>query len=134
MPVSTMDILRNSTSHLEKATCHPLKPTPSSTPLERQILPTFAWDAEKQVIGRNGVQKPINQTKVTTEGHEICFSRLSDLSTIPATLTEILENKNYEYKSEQKHISVKGKLKEQYKFWQNTIKANETILHIIDEG
>ena len=48
-------------------------------------------------------------------------------------LTEILENKNYKYKSEQKYISVKGKLKEKYEFWQNTIKANKTILQIIDE-
>ena len=77
MPVSTMDILRNSTSHLEKATCHSPKPTPSSTPLKRQILPTLAWDAEKQVIGRNGVQKPISQTKVTTEGHKFVFLALA---------------------------------------------------------
>ena len=27
-----------------------------------------------------------------------------------------------------------GKLKENYRFWQNTIKANETILQIANEG
>ena len=53
---------------------------------------------------------------MTTEGNSICFSGLNDLNTIPATLTEILENKNYEYKSQQKHISVKGKLKGKCEF------------------
>ena len=134
MPVSTMDILLNSTSHLEKATCHPPKPTLSCRPLKRQKSPTLAYNVEKQLIGRNGVQKPISQTKMTTEGNSICFSGHNDLSTIPPTFTEILENKNYECKSEQKHISIKGKLKEKYEFWQNTIKANETILQILDEG
>ena len=71
---------------------------------------------------------------MTTEGNSICFSSLNDLRTIPSILTEILENKNYEYKYEQKHISVKGKLEEKYKFWKNTIKANETFLQIVEEG
>ena len=49
---------------------------------------------------------------MTTDGNSICFSGLNDLSTIiPAILTEILENENFEYKSEQKYISVKKKLK-----------------------
>ena len=43
-------------------------------------------------------------------------------------------HKSYEYKSEQKRISAKDKLKEKYEFWQNTIKAKETILQIIDKG
>ena len=107
-----MDVLHNSPSHLEKAACNLPKLTPSSTTLKCQNLPALAWDAEKQCIGRNAVQKPINQTKMTTEDNSICFSGSNNLSTIPATLTRILENKNYEYKSEQKHISVKGKLKE----------------------
>ena len=111
-----MDILRNSTSHLQKATCHRLKPIPSSTPLEHQKSPTLAWDTEKKVTGRNGVQKPISQTKMTTESNSICFSGFNDLRTIPATLTKVLENKNYEYKSEQKHISVKGKRKRNINF------------------
>ena len=96
MTVLNMDILSNSTSHLELAKCHPPKPTPSSTCLEHQKSLTLAWDAEKQVTGRNGVQKPISQRKMTTEGNSICFSGLNDLSTVPAILTEKLENKNYE--------------------------------------
>ena len=48
---------------------------------------------------------------MTTDGNSICFSGLNDLSTIPAILTEILENENFEYKSEQKYTSVKKKLK-----------------------
>ena len=48
--------------------------------------------------------------------------------------TEILDSKNHEYKSEQKHISVKDKLKDKYEFWQNSIKANEIILQIVEEG
>lgn len=48
---------------------------------------------------------------MTTDGNSICFPGLNDLSAIPAILTEILENENYEYKSEQKYTSVKNKLK-----------------------
>ena len=47
---------------------------------------------------------------MATEGNSICFSGLKDLSTISSTLTEALETKNYVYKSQQKYISVKGKL------------------------
>ena len=54
---------------------------------------------------------PIRQTKMTTDGNSFCFPGLNDLSAVPAILTEILENENYEYKSEQKYISVKNKLK-----------------------
>lgn len=47
-------------------------------------------------------------------------------------MTEILESKNYNYKSEQKIISAKGKLKENINF--DTTFANETILQITEEG
>lgn len=47
-------------------------------------------------------------------------------------MTEILESKNYNYKSEQKIISAKGKLKENINF--DTTIANETILQITEEG
>ena len=100
---------------------HPIKKKQRATHPDQhphhQKSPTLAWDAENQVIGRNGVQKPISQTKMTTEGNSICFSVLNDLSTIPFTLTETLESKNYEYKPERKHISVKSKLNKKYEFW-----------------
>ena len=117
MPFSTIDILRSSTPHSEKVMCHPPKPIPSSKLCERQKSPILACDVEKQVIGRNGVQKPISQTKIITEGNSICFSDLNNLSRIPSTLTETLGSKNYEYKCEQKNISGKGKLTEKYEFW-----------------
>ena len=47
-------------------------------------------------------------------------------------MTEILESKNYNYKSEQKIISAKGKLKENINF--DTTIANKTILQITEEG
>ena len=47
-------------------------------------------------------------------------------------MTEILESTNYNYKSEQKIISAKGKLKENINF--DTTIANETILQITEEG
>ena len=49
-------------------------------------------------------------------------------------MTEVLETKNFKYKSEQRHISVKGKLKEKHEFKQNTIKANKTIFQITEKG
>lgn len=107
-------MLPNSTSHLEKTTLHPTKPTLSPTPLKRQKSPTHAWNVEKKVIRKNVVQRQFSQTKIITkgtEGNAISFSDLNDLSTIPSTLKEILESKNKENKSEQNHISVKGKLK-----------------------
>ena len=97
-----MDIFHSSASHREKATHQAPKPTPSSTPLECQKLATLTWDAEKQIIGRNGVQKAISQTKMTTKCNSICFLGLNDLSTIPSTLSETLQSNNYEYKSGQK--------------------------------
>ena len=45
-----------------------------------------------------------------------------------------IRKQNLQIQSEQKHISVKGKLKQKYEFWQNTMKTNETILQIIDQG
>lgn len=107
--------LNNMQSHwaenlwFRKADVPPSKPTPSSRLRERQKSATLAWNVEKQVIGCN-LQKPIIQTKMTTEGNSICFSGLKDLSTISSALTETLESKNYVYKSQQKHISVKSKL------------------------
>ena len=44
------------------------------------------------------------------------MSIVNDLSMIPSTLTETLESKNYDYKSEQNHISVKLKLTKKYDF------------------
>ena len=79
MPVSTMDILYSSTSNLEEATCDSSNPTLSFAPLERQKSPTLPWDAEQQAIGRNGVQKAISQTKMTTEVNTISFSGLNNL-------------------------------------------------------
>lgn len=116
MPVSIMDILHSTISHSEKAKCHLPKPSLLYLPLKRQKSLTIAWDPEKQVIGRNSVEKPVSQTKTRTEGNSICFSGLNDLRTIPSTLTETLQNKNYGYKSEQKNMSVKGKLKEKCEF------------------
>ena len=48
---------------------------------------------------------------MTIKSNSICFLGINDLSTIPFTLTKTLESKDYEYKSEQQHISVKGKQK-----------------------
>lgn len=76
----------------------------------------------------------ISQTKMKSEGNSMCFSDLNDSGAIPSTVTEILVSKNYGNKSEQKLISVKGKLKGKYKFWQNIMKTNETIFQIIEKG
>ena len=59
-------------------------------------------ERQRNIIGTNCVQKPTNQIKMTARGNLIYFSGL------------ILGSKNYEYKSKQKHISVKGKLNEKY--------------------
>ena len=66
-----VDILCNSMSHVEKATCYTPKPIPPSRLRQCQK----SWDVEKQVIERN-VQKPISQTKMTIESKSICFSSL----------------------------------------------------------
>ena len=72
-----VDLLCNSMSHVEKATCYSPKPIPSSRLCQCQKSPTLAWDVEKQVVERN-VQKPISQTKMTIESKSICFSSLKD--------------------------------------------------------
>ena len=41
---------------------------------------------------------------MTTKGNSICLPVLNELIKIPSTLIEILESKNYKYKSEEKHF------------------------------
>ena len=45
-----------------------------------------------------------------------------------------LKNREFEFTSQEKYLSVKGKLKQNQSFWENTIKPNEQVLNIIQEG
>ena len=47
---------------------------------------------------------------------------------------ENLRNREFEFSSQEKYISVKGKSKQNQSFWENNIKANDTVLNIIQEG
>ena len=72
-----------------------MPPTQTNTLTHTPLIPkttTLAWNAEKHVIGRNGVHKAISQTKMTTEVNSIYFSGLNNSSSIPSTLTKILES------------------------------------------
>ena len=40
------------------------------------------------------------------------------------------KNKNFEFVTGEQILAVKGKLKQNYKFWQNTLKADETIFGV----
>ena len=69
-----MDILWSSIFHLEKTSYYPPKPTPSPTSLKHQkslTHLTHPWSLKKVIIGKMGVQKPINQTKITIVTKEL---------------------------------------------------------------
>ena len=87
-----MDILCSSTFHLEKTSYCPPKPTPSPTSLKHQKSPTHPWDLEKVIIGKMGVQKPINQTKITIVTKELQkkLAKVSNMFQIDASVLTII--------------------------------------------
>ena len=45
-----------------------------------------------------------------------------------------LKNREYEFTNQENYVSVNGKLKQNESVWKNTIKANDTVLNIIQKG
>ena len=45
-----------------------------------------------------------------------------------------LKNREYEFTNQENYVSVNGKLKQNESVWKNTIKANDTVLDIIQKG
>ena len=78
----------------------------------------------KEGTGANTVQTPDTETKVEGVKTDNEFSDLSNDHTI----------QEFEFEKGNNYPSVKGKLKENWIFWQETLSANSAILEIIDNG
>ena len=78
----------------------------------------------KEGTGANTVQTPDTETKVEGVKIDNEFSDLSDDHTI----------QEFEFEKGNNYPSVKGKLKKNWIFWQETLSANSAILEIIDNG
>jgi len=57
-----------------------------------------------------------------------------DENNLVSSLECTLESKNFEYVESDESISVKGRLKTKLPFWSNTLKANKTILDVVEKG
>ena len=78
----------------------------------------------KEGTGANTVQTPDTETKVEGVKIDNEFSGLSNDHTI----------QEFEFEKGNNYPSVKGKLKKNWIFWQETLSANSAILEIIDNG
>ena len=78
----------------------------------------------KEGTGANTVQTPDTETKVEGVKIDNEFSDLSNDHTI----------QEFEFEKGNNYPSVKGKLKKNWIFWQETLSANSAILEIFDNG
>ena len=135
MPASTMAILRQCQATKEPKVSFN-KTTTRSDSSEHPVAQTHAWAVENRDIGERIVQSLINNPrteKTNVEGNKI-LSKFVEQSGEPYEAIENLNDRKFEIEVNSQYISVKGKLKQHYDYWQNTIKANEAILNIIQEG
>ena len=136
-----MDILHQS---LQKQSLNIIQTTPSTIPSttpftmpsdspERQKVQTSAWTAESKATGEKTVRKFNSTTKQTELEGKVSYNSFdSNIELIHGF--QSLKNRGFAFTNQEKYISVKGKLKQNQRFWKNTIKTNETVLNIIQEG
>ena len=113
---------------------------PSTTPStilsdspERPKVQTTAWVAESKTTGEKTVRKFSSTTKQTEVEGKVSYNSLdSNLELLDDF--QNLKNREFEFTNQENYISVKGKLKQNQSFWKNMIKANDTVLNIIQEG
>ena len=105
---------------------------PSDSPECRKVQ-TPAWVAENKGTGEKTVQKFNITTKQTeSEGKVLYNSFDSNIELVDDF--QNLKDREYEFTNQENYISVKRKLKQNQGFLKNTIKANDTVLSIIQEG
>ena len=113
---------------------------PSDSP-ENPKVQTPAWVAENKATGEKTVWKFDSTTKQTELEGEVSYNSSDSIffrfDSIYIELTDDfqnLKNTEYEFTNQENYISVKGKSKQNHSFWKNTIKSNDTVLQIIQQG
>ena len=138
MPVSKIDILHQkqnlNTMQTIRSTIHSTISSiiPSDSP-ECPKVQIPAWVAENKGTGEKTVRKFSITTKQTeSEGKVLYNSFDSNIELVDDF--QNLKDWEYEFTNQENYTSVKRKLKQNQGFLKNTIKANDTILNIIQEG
>ena len=141
MPSSKMNILRQSlqkqnlnTMQKTRSTIYSTTPSTilSDSP-ERPKVQTPAWVAENKATGEKNIRKFNSAAKQTELQGKFSYNSFdSNIEQIDDF--QNLKNREYEFINQENYISVKGKLKQNQSFWKNTIKADDTVLNIIQEG
>ena len=132
-----MDILHQS---LEKQNLNTMQTTRSTIPStipsdspERPKVQTPAWVAENKATGEKNIRKFNSAAKQTELQGKFSYNSFdSNIEQIDDF--QNLKNREYEFINQENYISVKGKLKQNQSFWKNTIKADDTVLNIIQKG
>ena len=112
---------------------------PPTTPLtihsdlpERLKVQTPAWVMESKAIREKTVRKFNSTTKQTELEGKVSHNSFDSNIELIVGFQNL--NREFEFTNQEKYISVKGKLKQNQSFWKNTIKANDTVLNIIQGG
>ena len=127
-----MDILRQ---YLQKQNLDTIQTTPSTIPSDspgRPKVQTPAWAAESKATGEKTVWKFSSTTKQTELKGKVSYNPFNS----NIELIDDFQNLRYrecEFTNQENYILVSTKLKQNRSFWTNTIKANDTVLNIIQE-
>ena len=113
---------------------------PSDSP-ESPKVQTPAWVAENKATGEKTVWKFDSTAKQTELEGKVSYNSFNSIffrfDSIYVELTDDfqnLKNREYEFTNQENYVSVNGKLKQNESVWKNTIKANDTVLNIIQKG
>ena len=132
-----MDILHQSLQkqnlNTMQTTCLTIPSTiPSDSP-ERPKVQTPAWVAENKGPGEKTVWKFNSTTKQTELEGKVSYNSFDSNIELVDDFQN-LKNREYEFTNQENYVSVNGKLKQNGSVWKNTIKANDTVLNIIQKG
>ena len=93
---------------------------------------TPSWAAESKATGEKTVWKFSSTTKQTELKGKVSYNPFdSNIELIDDFRN--LRHREYEFTNQENYIPVSTKLKQNRSFWTNTIKANDTVLNIIQE-
>ena len=79
------------------------------------------------------VRKFSSTTKQTELEGEVLYNSFDSSIELTDDIQN-LKNREFEFTNQENYISVKGKLKQNQSFWKNAIRANDTVLNVIQEG
>ena len=96
-------------------------------------MQTPVWVVETKATEVKTIRKFNSKIKQTVFAGKFSYNSFDNNMELIDSF-ENLRNREFEFSSQEKYISVKGKSKQNQSFWENNIKANDTVLNIIQEG